>query len=166
VVSQSGSSFVCTAAQTGQQPPSDAWNLLAASGAPGEQGPQGAQGQQGPQGPQGSQGSQGPQGAAGQSPTLSWGAGADADRIEINGTASGPHLTGPQGPQGPSGPIALSGAVTRDETTGLISSVALTGGPTYSFARTDGLISSFSNGTHTWTLSRDNNGRLSGWNVS
>jgi hypothetical protein len=160
VVSQSGSSFVCIAAQTGQQPPSDAWDLLAASGAPGEQGQQGAQGPQGPQG------------AAGQSPTLSWGTGTDADRIEINGTASGPHLTGPQGPQGlqgpqgPSGPPALSGTVTRNGTTGLISSVALTGGPTYTLTRTNGLISSLSDGTHTWTLSRDGNGQITGWSVA
>ena len=210
VVSQGGSSFVCIATQSGQQPPSDAWDLLAASGAVGEQGPQGAtgpspalswgtgtdtdriqingtangphltgpQGVQGPQGAQGPQGSQGSPGAAGSSPTLSWGTGSDADRIEINGTANGPHLTGPQGvqgpqgiqgpqgPQGPSGPVALPGTVARDGTTGLISSVTLTGSATYRFARTQGLISSLSDGAHTWTIFRDGNGQITGWSVA
>ena len=222
VVSQGGSSFVCIAAQSGQPPPSDAWDLLAASGTPGEQGPQGAPGPQGPQGaagqsptlswgtgtdadriqingtasgphltgpqgvqgpqgvsgPQGPQGSQGSQGAAGASPTLSWGTGTNADRIQINGTANGPHLTGPQGaqgpqgvqgpqgPQGPSGPVTLPGTVTRDGTTGLISSVALTGGATYRFTRTQGLISNLSDGTHTWTIVRNGNGQIAGWSVA
>jgi hypothetical protein len=215
VVSQGGSSFVCIAAQSGQQPPSDAWDLLAASGAVGEQGPQGApgpqgsagqsstlswgtgtdsdrieingaasgphligpQGVQGPQGVPGPQGSQGSQGAAGPSPALSWGTGTDSDRIEINGAASGPHLTGPQGaqgpqgvqgpqgPQGPQGLITLPGTVIRDGTTGLISSVALTGGATYRLTRTNGLIYSLSDGTHTWTVSRDGNGQITGWSV-
>lgn len=43
---------------------------------------------------------QGPPGADGHSPVLAFGAGADADRITIDGVASGPHLTGPQGDRG------------------------------------------------------------------
>lgn len=43
-------------------------------------------------------------GKDGHSPVLTWGTGADADRIAIDGKFTGPHLTGPQGPPAP-GPV-------------------------------------------------------------
>jgi len=43
----------------------------------------------------------GPPGKDGHSPVLTWGTGADSDRIAIDGKFTGPHLTGPPGPPAP-----------------------------------------------------------------
>lgn len=88
---------------------------------PGPQGPAGPQGPTGAAGPAGSagfvpvlgvhyydgrdgingiNGINGTNGAAGHSPALTW----SADQIAIDGSVTGPHLTGPQGPQGDPGP--------------------------------------------------------------
>jgi hypothetical protein len=79
-VSQGGSSYICTAANTGQQPPNASyWSLLAQQGT---QGPPGLTGATGPQGPQGDPGPTGAQGPTGPASTV----------------------PGPQGPAGPQGP--------------------------------------------------------------
>ncbi len=72
-------------------------------------------------GPKGDQGVQGP---AGHTPVLNW----SGDQIAIDGSAAGPHLTGPQGPQGPAGHspvlnwsgdrIAIDGSLTGPQLTG------------------------------------------------
>lgn len=49
----------------------------------------------------GKPGKQGPPGKDGHSPVLTWGTGADFDRIAIDGVFSGPHLTGPPGSPAP-----------------------------------------------------------------
>lgn len=73
------------------------------STATGPQGPAGAQGPQGVKGDTGSTGSagipgdQGIPGVDGTTPTVNFATGTDADRLSINGTIQGPHLTGPQG---------------------------------------------------------------------
>jgi hypothetical protein len=71
-----GTSYLATAANTNDPPPSAAWDALAQKGDQGDQGPTGATGDTGPQGatgaqgprgltgPQGPQGSQGPQGGS------------------------------------------------------------------------------------------------------
>lgn len=71
-------------------------------GEAGTQGPKGDTGPAGPQGPKGEDGvigrdgidgPQGPAGADGHSPVLAW----VGDRISIDGSVTGPHLTGPAG---------------------------------------------------------------------
>ncbi len=87
--------------------------LASLVGADGAQGPQGIQGVQGPigiQGPAGATGDTGATGSAGHSPTVIFGSGADADRLTIDGVASGPHLTGPQGASGAEGAQGPAGA--------------------------------------------------------
>lgn len=72
-VSRQGSSYVCTAKCTGQDPAEDVgdgaqgtyWLLIAKQGATGLQGPTGEAGPQGPAGPQGESGAPGEQGASG-----------------------------------------------------------------------------------------------------
>jgi hypothetical protein len=66
-VSRSGSSYVCTVANTNIDPAVDTthWNLMAQAGAPGAQGPTGATGPQGNPGATGATGPQGPTGAMG-----------------------------------------------------------------------------------------------------
>lgn len=64
-VSQGGSSYIAVAANTGSQPPSANWNLIAQVGATGSQGATGNTGATGPAGPQGSTGPAGTTGATG-----------------------------------------------------------------------------------------------------
>lgn len=77
--------------------------LASLVGATGPQGIQGVQGPIGIQGPAGEAGATGATGSAGHSPVVIFGSGADADRLTIDGVASGPHLTGPQGATGAPG---------------------------------------------------------------
>lgn len=83
--------------------------LASLVGATGAQGIQGVQGPIGIQGPAGEAGATGATGAAGHSPVVIFGSGADADRLTIDGVASGPHLTGPQGPAGQTGSTGPAG---------------------------------------------------------
>lgn len=103
MVSSGGSSWIATAASTGQQPPASSWTLLATGGAQGPQGDPGPAGPAGPAGPKGDQGDTGPAGPAGPvGPT----------------GATGP--AGPQGPQGPSGVVGsafIAGASTPPTST-------------------------------------------------
>ena len=69
-------------------------------GLQGIQGIQGLPGDKGDQGDTGPQGIQGISGMPGHSPVLSW----VSDQISIDGTISGPHLTGPTGLTGAVGP--------------------------------------------------------------
>lgn len=82
--------------------------LASLVGAAGPQGIQGVQGPIGIQGPAGEAGATGATGAAGHSPVVIFGSGADADRLTIDGVASGPHLTGPQGAPGTTDHSALT----------------------------------------------------------
>lgn len=59
-----------------------------------------------------------------------------------------------------------SGTITRDAN-GYIETVARTGGKTYTVTRgADNYISSFTDGTLTWAVTRDANDRISEWSVS
>lgn len=58
-----------------------------------------------------SSGSVGPPGPAGQSPVVTFGTAADADRLAIDGLVQGPHLTGPQGTGGGAAWGAITGAL-------------------------------------------------------
>jgi hypothetical protein len=73
-VSRLGTSYICIADHTNQQPPNATyWNVLAEKGDTGAQGLQGIQGEQGEQGIQGPQGNQGIQGIQGeQGPGFLW----------------------------------------------------------------------------------------------
>ena len=57
-----------------------------------------------------------------------------------------------------------SGSVNR--TGGQIDSVELTGGRTITVNREGGYVSSVSDGTRTWTISRDGSNNITGWTVS
>jgi hypothetical protein len=95
-VEDRGSSYVAVARNSVDEPPSSAWQLMAALGAIGPQGDPGAQGNAGLAGPQGPTGDTGPQGPAG--PT---------------GDTGPQGLPGPQGdigPQGNVGPQGIQGA--------------------------------------------------------
>jgi Collagen triple helix repeat (20 copies) len=103
--STSGSSYVAIAANTNQDPPTQAgfWQLIATAGAVGPQGIQGSQGNPGIQGPIGLTGAQGNAGATG-----------------ATGSA-GP--VGPIGPIGLTGPDGASGATGATGATGTIGAV-------------------------------------------
>jgi len=51
----------------------------------------------------GAPGPAGADGTDGHSPVVAFGTGGDADRLTVDGTPTGPHLTGPQGPAGEGG---------------------------------------------------------------
>jgi Collagen triple helix repeat (20 copies) len=102
--SNNGSSFVALAANTNQDPPTQAgfWNLIAEQGAIGAQGimgPVGATGPQGNPGPIGLRGLTGMTGATGPIGTQG--------PIGLTGPAGG---TGPAGPTGPTGATGSAGA--------------------------------------------------------
>jgi len=65
-------------------------------------------GSQGIAGQDGQDGSPGNPGADGHSPAVAFGSGADADRLTVDGVATGPHLTGPQGAPGTTDHSALT----------------------------------------------------------
>lgn len=90
------------------------------------------------------------------------------------GSITGSNISGTNtGDQDLSGFLALdgsnsssySGSVTRD-VDGYIASVARAGGLTYTVTRTDGLISSFTDGAKTWTITRNANGYITEWSVA
>ena len=55
-----------------------------------------------------------PGSGGGSAPVVAFGSGGDADRLTVNGVATGPHLTGPQGAAGANGsPVHTSAAVTE-----------------------------------------------------
>jgi len=85
-----------------------------ADGATGPTGPAGADGAPGAPGADGADGAPGADGADGHSPVLTWGAGADADRIAVDGVVGGPHLTGPAGADGADGADGAPGAAGAD----------------------------------------------------
>jgi len=68
-------------------------------------GPQGLPGPQGATGPKGDKGDPGAPGLPGHSPVLTW----SGDRIAIDGSITGPHLTGPQGATGATGATGAKG---------------------------------------------------------
>jgi hypothetical protein len=57
-----------------------------------------------------------------------------------------------------------SGTITRSG--GYISTIALTGGRTLTIFRTSGYISSATDGTRTWTYTRDINNNIISWSVT
>lgn len=71
-------------------------------------------GPQGATGPQGPKGDTGATGATGASPTVAM----TGDQVTVNGTITGPHLTGPQGPQGIQGTTGAAGATGATGATG------------------------------------------------
>jgi YD repeat-containing protein len=58
-----------------------------------------------------------------------------------------------------------SGTIARN-LDGSVASVTLIGGRTIVIHRTEGVVSSITDGTRTWTLSRDGDGRVTGWAVT
>lgn len=83
-VSQSGNSYIATANNTNDSPPSSNWNLLAAVG---DAGANGATGAQGPTGATGNSGAQGPKGIAWHGTWSSSTAYVVDDAVVLNGTA-------------------------------------------------------------------------------
>jgi hypothetical protein len=71
-------------------------------GIQGIQGEKGEKGEKGDKGDTGATGATGAPGADGHSPVLTW----SGDQIAIDGSVTGPHLTGPQGPAGPAGTVS------------------------------------------------------------
>ena len=98
-VSDSGSSYICIAANTNEEPPNAIyWGILAQEGAPGADGAAGATG---PTGPAGATGPTGPTGATG-----------------ATGAAGATGATGPTGPTGPTGSTGATGAAGATGPTG------------------------------------------------
>jgi hypothetical protein len=137
--STNGSSFVATAANTNQDPPTQTgfWNLIAEQGATGPAGPTGPIGPQGIVGPQGPLGNPGATGATG-----------NAGPVGPTG-AIGP--VGPIGPQGIVGPQGNPGATGATGATGAVGATGAQGNPGVNGTDGTGSVTSVTIGTVTNT---------------